>query len=44
MNVQIYVNVENKEKFAAEPNKSGLVNELLAEHYKKVSASQTPAS
>lgn len=36
MIMNIYINVENTKLLAQEPNKSGLINQLLTEHYKKI--------
>lgn len=33
MNITIYLNKSNSELIAQEPNKGGLINKLLAEHY-----------
>ena len=35
MNITIYLNKRNTELIALEPNKSGLINRLLTEHYSK---------
>lgn len=35
MNITIYINRDNEKLLAQEPNKGGLINRLLAEHYSK---------
>ena len=44
MIMNIYINVENTKLLAQEPNKSGLINKLLAEHYatKTIKFESTP--